>query len=733
MGAEDDPINDPVYQQPQGQSSKGTQSDLPNSSPDSAASQQGSNDPVYQQEQADSSSYKPEQPSPPLNADAVNNSMNDPVYQQPQAQQQPSSGDLTSSSPSSSLQQGSNDPVYQQIQADKNFDSPTTPEPQSAASAQGSNDPVYQQLQADNSPSVATSRLQQVASHISPQHASNTKRPRRKRKTDEHTLPADYSDIIAHIDNMKKIANTPDLSNRGYSRQKQGGKLWARERIEQLLDPGSWHEVGSVAGTTQWRQDTHNPQAEHVASFIPSNNPQGFGTITCPTGTTRKVFLTADDFSIRSGHADGSTVGKTLYGEKLALRLMIPVVKLVDGSSGGGSVTTIKSQGYAYLPHVNVLSTVVKQLNVGIPNLGAVVGPAIGLGAARVVSTHFSVMAGNIGSMFNAGPKVVEGATFEEGLSFSDLGGPMVHCTNGTIDNLADDEAGCFEQIRTVLGYLPDCGAIQAPPVVECSDDVNREDIGLRSIVPRKKSRMYNPYTIIESVVDRGSWFEIGRLWGRTSISGLARLGGRPVGVLSLNCEVNGGALDTGGSQKLMKMIKLCDVFNLPILQFLDVPGYAIGTVAERTATMKWGVELAKAYYATTTPIFSVVTRRCYGVAGGIMLDSRDPIMRVAWPSANWGSLPLEGGIEVAHRHELKQVAEKEGEERMKRRYKELEDEYLRMMNPVRSANAFNIEEIVDPKDTRKIVCAWAQEMYGKVMQQRLADRAAGRLVAIYT
>ena len=265
---------------------------------------------------------------------------------------------------------------------------------------------------------------------------------------------------------------------------------------------------------------------------------------------------------------------KTLYGEKLALRLKVPVVKLVDGSSGGGSVSTIMTNGYSYIPHVTVLKTVVKQLNMGIPNIGAVLGPAIGLGAARVVATHFSVMAGDIGSLFNAGPKVVEGATFEEGLSFADLGGPNVHCRNGTIDNLAKNEDECFTQIRTVLGYLPNCGMFEPPPVVDCTDDVNREDLALRSIIPRKKTRMYNPYSIITSVVDKDSWFEIGGLWGRTGITGLARLGGRPVGILSLNCEVNSGALDAMGSQKLMKMLKFCDVFNLPVVQFVDVREY---------------------------------------------------------------------------------------------------------------------------------------------------------------
>ena len=436
---------------------------------------------------------------------------------------------------------------------------------------------------------AASTRLNQLSSHLSsspnppddpPQDivssANSSKARQRKPKSQIDALPPDYSDILSHISNLRKIAATPDPNNRGYSRQKLAGKLWVRERIAALLDPDSFREIGAVTGTVQWRTDSSNPTAETPVSFIPSNNPQGYGTLTCPrTGMKREILLTADDFSIRAGHADGAMMAKTLFVEQMCLKLKIPIVKLVDGSSGGGSVTTIKKHGYAYMPLNIILKPVVEQLNLGIPNLGAVVGSAIGLGAARVVSTHFSVMAADVGSLFNAGPKVVEGATFEEGLSFSDLGGPGMHCTNGTIDNMAKDEAGCFEQIRTVLGYLPNCGRWEAPPVVPCSDPVDREDIALRTVIPRRKNRMYNPWTIIESVVDRGSWFEIGALWGRTGITGLARLGGRPVGVISLNCEVNGGALDALGSQKLTRLLKLCDVMNLPVLQFLDIREYS--------------------------------------------------------------------------------------------------------------------------------------------------------------
>lgn len=416
-----------------------------------------------------------------------------------------------------------------------------------------------------------------------------------------------------------------------------------------------------------------------------------------------------------------------IYMEKLAIALQLPIVKLVDGSSGGGSVTTIRTTGFSYVPPLPSFSQVVQQLNMGIPNLGAVLGPAIGLGAARVVACHFSVMAADVGSLFNAGPNVVKNATFEEGLSFTDLGGPAMHCTNGTIDNLAPNEEGCFEQIRTILGYLPDSGT-KLPPTIECSDPMDRIAESLRSIVPRARNRMYNPRKIIIEVVDQGSFFEIGALWGTTAIVGLARFGGRPVGIVSLNCEVNAGALDALGSQKITRMLKFLDVFNIPLVQFVDIPGYAIGTAAERTATMRHGVQLATTYYATTMPIFSVIVRRVYGVAGGVMLDCRDPRMRVAWPSGMWGSLPLEGGIEVGHSFELKDIEKKKGKEAREQRYKELEDEYRRLMNPVRTANHFGVEEIIDPAYTRHICCEWVSHVYESLLPERIMERIPGRI-----
>ncbi|KAI5356498.1 Putative acetyl-coenzyme A carboxyltransferase, ClpP/crotonase-like domain superfamily [Septoria linicola] len=573
----------------------------------------------------------------------------------------------------------------------------------------------------------ATERVKQVSEHISSEGDSsstaNSGRRRRKAKKDDE-LPADYSDILGHLTKLREMANTPDHSRRGYVRQKQDGKLWVRERIHQLVDKDSFQEIGEATGHVKWK--SLGGEREEPESFTPHNNVQGYGKL-----NGRRIVFTADDFSIRAGHQDGHLMAKTLHTEKLSIQLKLPMIKLTDGSSGGGSVTSIEKQQFSYVPPMQGFDIVQKQLNMGIPNLGAVLGPAIGLGAARVVSCHFSVMAGNIGSLFNAGPQVVKNATFEEGLSFIDLGGPQMHCTNGTIDNLAADEAECFQQIRTVLGFLPNCGT-QVPPVINCTDPIERQNTELRSMIPRRRERMYDPRKIITTVVDVGSWFEIGSLWGQTAIIGLARLGGRPVGIFSNNAEVLTGALDAAGSQKMIRHLKFCDVFNLPLLQFVDAPGYAVGTVAERTATMRWGVELTKAYYTTTMPIFSVIVRKAYGVAGGVIVDCRDPHNRVAWPSGEWGSLPLDGGIDVGHSHELRQIEKEKGREARKARYEELDTMYRRLMNPVRTANHFSIEEIIDPATTRKVVADWLELVYEAELPERVLQRVCGKLQPVY-
>lgn len=553
--------------------------------------------------------------------------------------------------------------------------------------------------------SKASSRLRQVGAHLNPNPGdrAQSNSQQRTRKRSRNGPPSDWSDILNQVDTLKNIARTPPTQNPGYIRQKQAGKLWVRERIDALLDPGSFHEVGSIAGTIDWKTSPgpDGKPKDAIKGFTPSNNVQGFGTV-----GGRRVLFTADDFSLRAGHADGAIWAKTIYMERLCLDLRLPIVKLVDGSSGGGSVTTIRRDGFSYVPPMPGFKEVAQQLSLGIPNVGAVLGPAIGLGAARVTACHFSVMAADVGALFNAGPHVVAKATFEEGLTASELGGPSIHCANGTIDNAAPDEDGCFDQLRCFLSYVPDCGLNNLPPIQPSDDPIDRDVTSLRTIIPRRRQRAYAMVRLIQTVLDRDSWFEIGAGWGNTAIVGLGRLSGHPVGVIANNPEVLSGATDALGAQKMTKHLNLCDVFNLPIVQFVDCPGYAVGTAAERQATMKYGVELGKAYFATTVPMFNVLVRKCYGVAGGIMTDCREPHHWVAWPSLESGSLPLEGGVEASHARELREAGDRRSE-----LHKELLDDYTRLQNPVRTAAAFDVPEVMDPGHTRRLLCTWTVHM----------------------
>ncbi len=212
----------------------------------------------------------------------------------------------------------------------------------------------------------ATTRLNQISSHINGTAVNAT--PTKKKRAP--ALPADYSDILSQLTSLKDIAKNPNANLRRYNRQKEAGKLWVRERIAQLVDPGSFQEVGSVSGKVTWKQIS--PLRELPVDFTPSNNVQGSGTL-----RGRRVLLTADDFTIRGGHADGAIMEKTVYLEKLSIALRLPIIKLVDGSSGGGSVTTIRTNGWSYIPDVSYFRHVVEQLNIGIPNIGVVAGPAV--------------------------------------------------------------------------------------------------------------------------------------------------------------------------------------------------------------------------------------------------------------------------------------------------------------------------------------------------------------------
>ncbi|KAI8369646.1 carboxyl transferase [Radiomyces spectabilis] len=535
--------------------------------------------------------------------------------------------------------------------------------------------------------SKSLARLANISQHLQP---------------DEALDKSEWKDVLQEVQKRKLLNRVADPNDRGYIRQKTSSKLWVRERIEKCVDEGSFREIGSIAGRTQYNNDGS------MEDYVPANFVAGKATI-----SKRDVILAADDFSIRGGHADGAVWGKSLYAEQLARKLRIPIVRLIDGSSGGGSVTLMLDKGATYLPPLIGMQDMIGSLS-EIPVVSASLGPAVGLGAARATLTHFSVIPEDIGSLFAAGPPIVANATFEN-VSKQELGGPLVHTANGTIDNLAKNEQDCFHQIKQFLSYLP-TNVFQLPPVDPTDDPSTRRDDRLLDIIPKRRQRPYQVRDVLCTVVDKGSWFEIGNRWGDGAVCALARMQGYPIGIISFDCTKTGSVLTAASCQKFRRHIDLCNTFGLPIVNFADYAGFAVGTKAEKEATIRYGSTLTAALYQSDVPYFSVILRKVFGVAGGAFVDNRSPNMRVAWPSGDWGSLPLEGGIYAAYRRELDAAGDKRNE-----LYEQIMAKFEAVRSPIRTAELFDIPEIIDPRDTRAMLCEWVVMMYNHVLPERLA------------
>ncbi|KXN80937.1 Propionyl-CoA carboxylase beta chain, mitochondrial [Leucoagaricus sp. SymC.cos] len=518
---------------------------------------------------------------------------------------------------------------------------------------------------------------------------------------------------LARLRDLQTSIRTPNPENPGYARQKANNKLWVHERIAKLLDDASFEEIGSISGKPS--------ESGNLKDFVPANCVMGWGSI-----RNRKVFVTADDFSVRGGHADGGIQGKAAYGENLARRARVPLIRLLDGSSGGGSVATYLSAGATYIPSLAGLGQSIDAMAV-VPVTSALLGPVVGLAAAKAAFGHFSVMVKGLSQLFAAGPPVVRQATFED-LSKDALGGWEIHATNGSVDNVAGSEEDAFRQIRTFLSYLPS-SIFVLPPVEVTGERRNRKEEELIKIIPRRRTRPYDIRRLIELVVDkvdktgRTTFFEIGATWGRNIVTGFARLEGRPVGVLSSDCKFNGGAIDAFGSQKTTRFANLCDHFGLPILNLVDQPGFAVGSVAEKMATIRHGAAALAALYQASVPIFTIIIRRAFGVAGSAFAEPDDGWgKRVAWPSGDWGSLPLEGGIEAAYKRQLDAVKTPEEREHL---MNDLLTKFEEVRSPIKTAHKFGIEEIIDPRDTRPMACEWIVHVYENVLPQLVTLRQA--------
>jgi len=489
-------------------------------------------------------------------------------------------------------------------------------------------------------------------------------------------------------------------------RQHDGGKLTVKERIHALLDPGSFAETGALAGKAEY------DEAGNLTSIRPANFVLGMGRI-----DGRRVVVGGDDFTVRGGAADASIGGKQGYAERMARELKLPMIRLVDGTGGGGSVRSLDTIGRTYVPGMGGWATIVEMMS-EVPVISAAMGSVAGLGAARVVTSHWSIMVKDTSQVFVAGPPVVAYGMGEQ-VAKEDLGGADIHYHNGVCDNLAEDEPDAFRQVRQFLSYLPQ-NVWQQPQRAEPSDDPARREEMLLSAIPRSRRRPHNVRDIIAAILDRDSWFEIGGGWGRSVVTGFARLDGYPVGVLSEDPYFYGGGLTADGSEKMARFVDLCDTFHLPVVNLFDQPGFVIGTAGERAATIRKGGAAMAAIYQARIPWITIILRRAFGVAGAAHATNQGGFsLRYAWPSGDWGSLPLEGGIEAAYRRDLAASPDPAALRA------EIEAKLNAVRSPFRTAEAFGIEHIIDPRDTRAILCDWVPQAY-EVEATRLGPRARG-------
>ncbi|HET7527757.1 MAG TPA: carboxyl transferase domain-containing protein [Burkholderiaceae bacterium] len=490
---------------------------------------------------------------------------------------------------------------------------------------------------------------------------------------------------MSRDDELDELRRRTELAHRmggpeKVQRHRDQGRMPVRERIDALVDDRSFVEVGALAGSGRYDEQGQ------LIDFTPSNLVFGRATI-----ERRSVVIVGDDFTVRGGANDGAVGDKMLVAEQMAHDLRLPIVRLVDGTGGGGSVKTIEQKGYTLLPKVRVWPDVTRNLAT-VPVVALGLGSVAGLGAARVAASHYSVMVKETSQLFVAGPPVVERTGQKIGKN--ELGGSQIHTRNGVVDDEAASESDAFERVRRFLSYLPS-SVYELPPRADANRDAAADQTKLRTAIPENPRAVYKIRGIVETLVDAGSFFEIGRQWGKATATGLARIDGWPVMVLASDPYHYGGAWDRQTSEKVNRMVDLAQVFHLPVVHLVDIPGFRIGLEAEVEGVMRAGVRALTAVSQTTMPWCTVIVRKAFGVAGAAHQHADRFAFRYAWPSAVWGSLPIEGGLEVAYKAEIEAAADPEAKRAA------IEQRVRALCSPFRSAEAFVVEDIIDPAETR--------------------------------
>lgn len=501
----------------------------------------------------------------------------------------------------------------------------------------------------------------------------------------ETASPLDWRPELQELE--RRVAYAKEMGGAAaVERHHAAGRLTVRERIGRLTDAGSFQEVGRLTGQGHYEHGI-------LTGVTPAPYVMGLAAI-----DGRSVAIGGEDFTIRGGSSwsgDRKKGGQGGFVEELALQYRIPLVNLIDGA--GGSVTSQKKRGHTVFPGVHGFETSVALMGI-VPVVSAVLGTAAGGPAGRAILSHWSVMVQNTSHIFAAGPPVVERSLGQK-ITKEELGGPKTAIEQaGLVDNVAADEAQCFEMIRRYLSYMPS-NVWELPPVLASADAIGRAEEELASIVPRDRRKPYNMRKLMGLIVDTGSVFEIQPSFGKAVITALARLNGKVVGVIANNPLVYGGAMDTKAARKQTHFIELCDTFHIPLVFLVDVPGFMVGKDAEMAGTLREGMRSVYVSLQASVPMVTVIIRKCYGMAGMATTDKNGIGLKLAWPSAEWGSLPIEGGVAAAFRREIAEAADPKLKEL------ELETELRALASPMRTAEAFGVEDVIDPRDTRGYLC----------------------------
>ncbi len=460
----------------------------------------------------------------------------------------------------------------------------------------------------------------------------------------------------------------------------EAGKLTARERIELLLDEGSFQEIGVFV--THRCQDFDMPDRKVVGDGVVA----GHGTV-----NGRRVFIFAQDFTVFGGTMGEMNAVKICRVMDLAMENGAPIIGLND--SGGARIQegVASLGGYADVFLRNTLASGV------IPQISAILGPCAGGAVYSPAITDFILMVKKTSHMFITGPNVIKSVTGED-VTFEELGGAETHATkSGVAHFMCEDEYDCFARIKKLLSFLPQ-NNLGDPPRVEPTDRPERADEGLNGIIPDSPSKPYDMLDVIHPVVDDGNFFEVHENYAGNIIVGFARLNGISVGVVAQQPKVLAGTLNIAASIKGARFVRFCDAFNIPIITFEDVPGFLPGTEQEYGGIIKHGAKLLFAYCEATVPKLTVITRKAYGGAYDVM-SSRHirGDYNVAWPTAELAVMGPDGAVNIIYRKDIEKA--KDPEEMRKKLIADYEKKFA---NPYIAAGLAYLDDVIEPSETRQ-------------------------------